>query len=59
MNKAEIDKFYRDVENEINNDIQCAVLISLKSGICNKRDFDFEVRNGMYTMLYVTKTRYF
>ena len=46
VNKAEIDKFYRDVENEVNNDIQCAVLISLKSGICNKKDFDFEVRNG-------------
>ena len=46
VNKAEIDKFYRDVDSEINNDIKCAVLISLKSGICNKRDFDFEIRNG-------------
>ena len=46
VNKAEIDKFYRDVDNEINNDIKCAILISLRSGICNKKDFDFEVRNG-------------
>ena len=46
VNKGEIDKFYRDVDNEINNDIKCAILISLRSGICNKKDFDFEVRNG-------------
>ena len=46
VNKCEIDKFYRDVDSEINNDIKCAILISLRSGICNKKDFDFEVRNG-------------
>ena len=46
VNKAEIDKFYRDIDSEQNNDIKCAILISLKSGVCNKKDFDFEIRNG-------------
>ena len=42
--KPEVAKFYRDVDN--NNDIKCAVLVSLKSGICAKPDFHFEVRDG-------------
>jgi hypothetical protein len=42
--KPEVEKFYRDVDN--NNDIKCAVLVSLKSGICAKSDFQFEVRDG-------------
>ena len=42
--KPEVKKFYRDVDN--NNDIKCAVLVSLKSGICAKPDFHFEVRDG-------------
>ena len=42
--KPEVDKFYRDVDT--NNDIKCAVLVSLKSGICAKSDFHFEVRDG-------------
>jgi len=42
--KPEVDKFYRDVDNS--NDIKCAVLVSLKSGICAKSDFHFEVRDG-------------
>jgi len=46
VNKAEIDKFYRDIDSENNNDIHCAVLLSLKSGVSNKCDFEFEVRNG-------------
>ena len=46
VNKTEIDKFYRDVDSEQNNDIKCALFISLKSGICNKEDFHFEIRNG-------------
>ena len=45
VQKAEIDKFYRDLDSEANNDIQCAVFVSLKTGICNKNDFEFEVRN--------------
>ena len=42
--KPEVEKFYRDVDS--NNDIKCAVLVSLKSGICAKSDFHFEVRDG-------------
>ena len=42
--KPEVEKFYRDVDS--NNDIKCAVLVSLKSGICAKSDFHFEVRGG-------------
>ena len=42
--KTEIDKFYRDVDN--NGDIKCAIMVSLKSGICAREDFQFEVRNG-------------
>ena len=41
--KNEVTKFYRDVDT--NEDIQCAILVSLKSGICAKPDFHFEVRN--------------
>lgn len=45
VQKSEIDKFYRDIDNPANNDIQCAVFISLNSGICCKNDFEFEIRN--------------
>ena len=38
MSINEIDKFYRDIDSEQNNDIKCAILISLKSGVCNKKD---------------------
>lgn len=46
VQKTEVDKFYRDIDSHANNDVQCAVLISLHSGICCKSDFEFEVRNG-------------
>lgn len=45
VNKGEITKFYRDVKNEANSDIQCAVLVSLKTGIANKPDFSLEFVN--------------
>ena len=41
---VEIRKFYNDIDN--NHDIQCAILISLKSGVCSKKDFCLEVRNN-------------
>ena len=44
VTKPEIDKFYRDMEN--NNDIQCGLFLSLKSGICNREDLHLEVING-------------
>ena len=45
VQKSEIDKFYRDLERESNNDIQCAVFVSMNTGICNREDFCFEVVN--------------
>ena len=42
--KSEIDKFYRDVDT--NDDIQCAILVSMTSGVANKDDFEFEMRGG-------------
>ena len=47
VQKSEVDKFYRDIDNPANNDIQCAVLVSLNTGICSKDDFEFEVRNNI------------
>ena len=47
VQKAEIDKFYRDIDNPANNDVQCAVFVSLTCGICSKEDFEFECRNGV------------
>jgi hypothetical protein len=44
VTKPEIDKFYRDME--ANNDIQCGLFLSLKSGICNRDDLQLEVING-------------
>tara|TARA_Y100000992_G_scaffold95012_1_gene61160 strand:- start:1596 stop:2723 length:1128 start_codon:yes stop_codon:yes gene_type:complete len=46
VQKSEIDKFYRDLERDSNNDIHCAVLVSLHTGICGREDFEFEVRNN-------------
>ena len=46
VQKSEIDKFYTDLKREQNNDIQCAVMISMKTGICNRHDFAFEVIAG-------------
>ena len=47
VQKTEIDKFYRDIDNQANSDIQCALFVSLKTGICSKSDFELEVRNGI------------
>ena len=46
VNKVEIEKFYRDVRSDANSDIQCAILVSLKSGISNRKDFAFEIVNN-------------
>lgn len=42
--KKEIDKFYRDIEN--NTDIQGGILCSQKSGISNREDFCIEICKG-------------
>jgi len=52
--KPEVEKFYRDVTN--NTDIKCAVFVSLKSGICAKPDFHFEVCEGK-PILFLHKVR--
>ena len=44
VSKPEIEKFYRDIDT--NNDINCGIIISLKSGICARDDFQLEVRGG-------------
>ena len=44
VTKSEIDKFYRDVDT--NDDIQCAIMVSMTSGVANKEDFEFEMRGG-------------
>jgi len=52
VHKSEIDKFYNDIDNPANSDIQCAVLVSLNTGICSKPDFCFEIRN-MIPILFI------
>ena len=42
--KKEIEKFYRDVEN--NEDVQGGLLISLNTGIIGRDDFSMEFRNN-------------
>lgn len=44
VTKPEIEKFYRDIDT--NHDINCGIIISLKSGICARDDFQLEVRGG-------------
>ena len=44
VTKPEIQKFYRDFDQ--NSDFKCAILVSLKSGICSRPDFHLEVRNN-------------
>ena len=46
VQKSEVDKFYRDVDNKSNSDIDCALMVSMNTGICCKTDFQFEMRNG-------------
>lgn len=52
VQKSEIDKFYRDIDNTANSDIHCAIFVSLNTGICCKNDFEFEVRN-MIPILFI------
>jgi hypothetical protein len=50
VQKGEIDKFYRDIDCPSNSDVQCAVFVSLKTGIAGKEDFELEVRGGIPVM---------
>ena len=50
VQKGEIDKFYRDVDGPGTAEANCAVLLSMDSGICCKEDLSLEVRNGKPVM---------
>ena len=52
--KAEVDKFYRDLETPGNEEFQCAVLVSQRSGVCCREDFAFEMR-GTKPVLFIHK----
>ena len=44
VKKCEVDKFYRDLDDPGNQDIDCALFLSLESGVAQKSDFCFEAR---------------
>ena len=46
VQKVDIDKLYKDCDDERNNDIQCAIMTAMHNGICSREDWEFEVRNG-------------
>ena len=50
VQKGEIDKFYKDIDDQRNSEYNCALLISLSSGISHREDFCFEIRNGIPIM---------
>jgi len=56
VQKSEVDKFYRDLDNPANNDVHCALMVSLTTGICCKEDFEFEMRNGK-PIMFLHKVR--
>ena len=56
VQKSEVDKFYRDLDNAANNDVHCALMVSLTTGICCKEDFEFEMRNGK-PIMFLHKVR--
>jgi hypothetical protein len=45
VKKCELDKFYRDLDDPGNEDVQCALFLSLDSGIAQRADFSFEARS--------------
>ena len=53
--KREITKFYRDIDS--NDAYNCAILLSLETGVCNKPDFCFEFRSGK-PILFLHKVFY-
>lgn len=53
--KREITKFYRDIDS--NDEYNCAILLSLETGVCNKPDFCFEFRSGK-PILFLHKVFY-
>jgi hypothetical protein len=53
--KREITKFYKDIDS--NDEYNCAILLSLECGVCNKPDFCFEFRSGK-PILFLHKVFY-
>ena len=53
--KREITKFYRDIDS--NDEYNCAIMLSLETGVCNKPDFCFEFRSGK-PILFLHKVFY-
>lgn len=53
--KREVTKFYRDIDS--NDEYNCAILLSLETGVCNKPDFCFEFRSGK-PILFLHKVFY-
>ena len=53
--KREITKFYRDIDS--NDAYNCAIMLSLETGVCNKPDFCFEFRSGK-PILFLHKVFY-
>ena len=51
--KCEVELFYDHLKDPINNDLNCAIFISKKSGIANKNDFEFEIINNK-PVIYLT-----
>jgi len=45
--KQRLINFYSDIDNPSNRDVQCGLFVSLHTGICNKDDFQFEIRNNV------------
>ena len=43
VGRVDVDKFYNDIES--NDEFQCGIFASLKSGIVNRSDFHLEFRN--------------
>ena len=56
VQKAEIEKFKNDIKSPVNNDIKCGLMLSMRSGICKRSDFELEVWAGKPT-LYIHNWR--
>lgn len=46
VQKSEIDKFKNDMNDPGNSDVQCGVMLSLRSGVCRKAHFGLEILSG-------------
>ena len=56
VQKGEIEKFKNDVKSPVNKDVKCGLMLSMRSGICKRDDFELEVWDGK-PVLYVHNWR--